>query len=486
VELDRQLGRQTRLADPRLAHDEDEPSGAAVRMPPLLAQRVELRLTAHQRGAGVQLRGQLGRGVAGRLELGVLAQDRLVQPAQLRPRLRPDRLHERSAEVAVGLQRVRLAAGAIEGEHPLGVQALSQRLLGRGRIDLPDDLAVPAVREIGVHGQLDCPQAQLLQAADLAAGERLVRDVGQRRAAPQRQRLARHPARDQLLEAVGVQATVSEAQLVPAPARDELPAVSPVRQGLAQLRDIQLDHLVGSGRWLLPPKALHEAVGRDGRAPVQRQQGQQGQQGARLARADGHRLAADADLHGSQDADLHLPASKRCCQPTVLPRPSADKPDLPRVDRRPTASAQPLGISSPVTPEEVTIKRRPYSRRLRAAVLALASCAALAAPAAAEPGSDYPQPSTAKIGDTPADFAQPVAPETKSGDTPVDHPGASRAIDYQQPTTIEIVRPERTIVRDVDELLPLVFSSVALLIVLGGGAFVLVGGIRRGRVERSH
>ena len=47
-------------------------------------------------------------------------------------------------------------------------------------------------------------------------------------------------------------------------------------------------------------------------------------------------------------------------------------------------------------------------RRIRALALVLAACTALAAPAAAEPGADYPQPSTAKIGDTPADFAQPL------------------------------------------------------------------------------
>ena len=90
-----------------------------------------------------------------------------------------------------------------------------------------------------------------------------------------------------------------------------------------------------------------------------------------------------------------------------------------------------------------------------------------------------------KIGDTPADFAQPAAPGPR-GDTPVDHPGSSRSVEYEQPTTIEVVRPERTIVRDVDEVLPLVFSSTALLIVLAGGAFVLIGGFRRSRVGRSH
>ena len=118
-------------------------------------------------------------------------------------------------------------------------------------------------------------------------------------------------------------------------------------------------------------------------------------------------------------------------------------------------------------------------RHIRALILGLAACTALAAPAAAEPGADYPQPSSAKIGDTPADFAQPVAPAPKGGDTPVDDPGASRAPEYTAPTTIQVVRPERTIVRDVDEVLPVVLSGAALLLALGGRAFLLVASIRR-------
>ena len=70
---------------------------------------------------------------------------------------------------------------------------------------------------------------------------------------------------------------------------------------------------------------------------------------------------------------------------------------------------------------------RRRSRHIRALIFALAACAALAAPAAAEPGADYPQPTSAKIGDTPADFAQSVAPAPKAGDTPLHDPGASRA-----------------------------------------------------------
>jgi hypothetical protein len=125
-------------------------------------------------------------------------------------------------------------------------------------------------------------------------------------------------------------------------------------------------------------------------------------------------------------------------------------------------------------------------RRIRALILGLAACAALAAPAAAEPGADYPQPSSAKIGDTPADFAQPVAPAPKAGDTPVDDPGASRAPEYTAPTTIQVVRPERTIVRNVDEVLPGVLSSAALLLALGGCTFLLTASIKRRRLGSSH
>ena len=125
-------------------------------------------------------------------------------------------------------------------------------------------------------------------------------------------------------------------------------------------------------------------------------------------------------------------------------------------------------------------------RRRRVAALALAACAALAASAGPVPADDHRQPASAKIGDTPADFAHPVASAPNSGDTPVDHPGASRAPRYTAPTTIQVVRPERTIVRNVDEVLPVVMSTAALLLAVGGAVFLLVARIRRRRLGSSH
>ena len=135
---------------------------------------------------------------------------------------------------------------------------------------------------------------------------------------------------------------------------------------------------------------------------------------------------------------------------------------------------------------------RRYLRRIRtAAVLAL--CVPLSASAGAlaqTPGdtkADYPAPrSAATIGDTPADFAQPVAPAPKAGDTPIDHPGASRAPEYDPPTTITVNRPERTIVREVDGELPLIISGAALLLVLAGGGILVARSGSAPRLGRSH
>jgi hypothetical protein len=129
--------------------------------------------------------------------------------------------------------------------------------------------------------------------------------------------------------------------------------------------------------------------------------------------------------------------------------------------------------------------RRRHHRHVRRAALALACCALIVpSSAAAEKIGDTPAdfPGSfayaAKIGDTPADFPRPlaVAPVlgASAGDTPVDFPGASRAPQSEAPRTIRVVRPERTVVRNVDGVLPIVLSSAALLLALGGVGIAVV------------
>jgi hypothetical protein len=60
----------------------------------------------------------------------------------------------------------------------------------------------------------------------------------------------------------------------------------------------------------------------------------------------------------------------------------------------------------------------------------------------------------------------------RGGDNPADHPGMSGAPQYDGPTTIEVA--ERTIVRDVDEALPIALAGSALLLVLATRGITLV------------
>ena len=59
----------------------------------------------------------------------------------------------------------------------------------------------------------------------------------------------------------------------------------------------------------------------------------------------------------------------------------------------------------------------------------------------------------------------------RGGDTPADHPSAGRTA--AAPTTVEVVRPERTIVRDVDQALLLILSCIALLLALAGAGIAV-------------
>ena len=67
-------------------------------------------------------------------------------------------------------------------------------MLGRERFQLADQLGVLAEREVGLDALCQAVEARLLQAGDLGLGEGLVAEVGQRRAAPHRERLAQSGA----------------------------------------------------------------------------------------------------------------------------------------------------------------------------------------------------------------------------------------------------------------------------------------------------
>ncbi len=78
----------------------------------------------------------------GQLQLGVLAQDGLMEFTQLAARLDAELLHEQPARRLVRGERVGLAARAVEGDHQLAPESLAKRMRRRERLELADDLGV--------------------------------------------------------------------------------------------------------------------------------------------------------------------------------------------------------------------------------------------------------------------------------------------------------------------------------------------------------
>jgi hypothetical protein len=91
---------------------------------------------------------------------------RLLQLLQLRSRLDAQLVHERPAGVLVDVQRVGLAARAVEREHELAAQALAQRIPGDERLELADEVCIPPCLEVRLDALLERRQSLGLQVGD--------------------------------------------------------------------------------------------------------------------------------------------------------------------------------------------------------------------------------------------------------------------------------------------------------------------------------
>ena len=279
-----------------------------------------------------------------RIQRGVLLEDGLLQLPQPRARLDAELADERAARRLVCLERIGLATGPVQRHQQLRAQALAQRVLGDQRLELGHELRAAPEREIGVEAVLERHQPQLLQAGDLALAERLEREVGQRRAAPQRERLAQRPrgrppiwsrARrgEEPLEAVQVERVRPEPQLVARRPRHDDPVPVAVPGGLERPPEPghrhreRLERVAALGA---RPQLLEQPVAGDRLAGVQEQQRQQ----RPLLDAPERELpAADPRLERPQDEEFHgwaaaerntgdRPSASRCraVDPLLPPR----------------------------------------------------------------------------------------------------------------------------------------------------------------------
>ena len=196
---------------------EDEQADVTAAQDP--GQSLELALAADQRVRRDRERGCGGPFAGPELECRVLLQDEPFERTQLRPRLEPELVVQAPPQRRVALERVRLAAGAVEREHHELLEALAKRVLVRDHLRLGEQRVVVSEAEPRVEPLLERHETQLLQPVRLPAREVVVGNIGVRRAAPERQRALRESRGErgvailpcagsllhQLLESVGVE-----------------------------------------------------------------------------------------------------------------------------------------------------------------------------------------------------------------------------------------------------------------------------------------
>jgi hypothetical protein len=91
-----------------------------------------------------------------------VGQDGFVEVVEVGAWLDPELLDEHLAGVAVGLERVCLAAAATQREHQLRVQPLTPRVLAGELLELTDQLSVAPDDEVGLDAQLEGREVLLL------------------------------------------------------------------------------------------------------------------------------------------------------------------------------------------------------------------------------------------------------------------------------------------------------------------------------------
>ena len=175
-------------------------------------------------------------------------------------------------------------------------------MLGDQPLELGHDVGVAAERQVGVDALLQRRGVPLLEPGDLGLRERLVGNVGQRRPAPQRERLAQPRggvggslARERLatlvrepLETIHVELAVLHLEHVAAAPRLKSLPVAVVERA-TQLADVVLQHLRGRRRRRLAPQRVDQPIARDRLVAMQQQQGENGALPALPERARGDR-----------------------------------------------------------------------------------------------------------------------------------------------------------------------------------------------------
>ena len=170
-------------------------------------------------------------------------------------------------------------------------------MLARARRELADEVGVPAVAELALEPPFERGEAQLLEPCDLALRERLEGKIGERRAAPQRQRLVVAFLSEQPLEPVQVELVVVDAERVAG--RPRLQAI--IVEQPTEAGDVAMQRGQRRRRRGLAPQRVDEDILRD---DLVRAQQQHPEQRALMAAAESDDAAVLRHLQRAQDPEV--------------------------------------------------------------------------------------------------------------------------------------------------------------------------------------
>ena len=174
---------------------------------------------------------------------------------------------------AIRIERLDLAAAAIEREHELPEQPLAIGVIDDERFQLADHGAMVTQSEVCLDTVFERGQACLLETRHLPSREPLIGQIAERLPTPQRQcgdeQLARAGGvahrervprvRDRRLEPLRVDLLgLGRQQIAAAPCQQH-----PIAERLPQMRHVALKRLRRRGRRPLPPQQIDQTIGRD-------------------------------------------------------------------------------------------------------------------------------------------------------------------------------------------------------------------------------
>ena len=216
------------------------------------------------------------------------------------------------ASAPIHVEGVCLASRPVEREHQTGSERFVQRMLCGELVELPDELAVPAERQLRVDALLEGSQQHLVQSRDRELCERLVLEARERRPAPHSQGVTLELERrlglvarqgpaclgGQALEPLQVELLGREAEHVAGGLGVEPRLLA---ERLAELRDLAVDLGRRRDGGTAGVELIGEPVDRDDAVCVE----QQDRERRTLLRpAERDRPAAPGDLQRAKDPEL--------------------------------------------------------------------------------------------------------------------------------------------------------------------------------------